>query len=339
MAFNKTLPRSFIQNATVATFALLSSTAMAWQTVPAYGWHPAPVAPQNPGPHYAYGTGYQPGYWQAYATPQYAGQAWPVRYQQPQANHQRLPTPQPPATIRTEEETKKVTSGSTASPTKAISHENIKAKKQGFIERLLPAIEQENTRLRQQRQRALKLLQPLAKPQTLSQENRDWLQRMAKSYRVKGNPLTDSSAGEELLQKIDIIPASLTLAQAANESAWGQSRFAREANNLFGIWTYDASQGLEPKQRESGKQHLVRKFDSIEDSVSHYMLLLNSHPAYQKLRDLRHELRQQQKPLDGQTLAAGLEKYSAKGERYIERIRTLIRQNQWAKLDNPSASA
>ena len=141
------------------------------------------------------------------------------------------------------------------------------------------------------------------------------------------------------MRKIDIIPASLALAQAANESAWGESRFAQEANNLFGIWTYDRAKGLKPKNRENGKTHLVRIFDDIGASVRYYMYNLNSHPAYRELRQIRQQLRASGRAINGYALAAGLEKYSSQGTTYIELIRDLIEQNEWALLDSENQQA
>jgi Bax protein len=216
---------------------------------------------------------------------------------------------------------------------------SLNEKKQAFIEKLLPYIERENARIKQIRERASEIIRNLdSRYNNLSQESKNWLKEMGKKYRVDGNPVKDKEARKELLEKVDIIPASLTLAQAANESAWGKSRFATEANNLFGIWTYDESKGLIPKKRDDNKKHLVRKFDDMGESIGYYMHMLNSHPAYQKLREVRLEHRENNQKPGGHAMAAGLEKYSAKGDKYIELIRDLIRQNQWVLLDQSEQS-
>lgn len=202
-----------------------------------------------------------------------------------------------------------------------------------FIEKLLPVIQKQNTEILKRRNWLFAVFNDIENGLILSDEDQALLTRLQKSYRVSESPLTSAKARNELLEKVDIIPASLTLAQAANESAWGRSRFAREANNLFGIWTYDESQGLKPKNREKGKKHFVRKFDSIEESISYYMQMLNSHPAYAEMRKIRAELRHTQQPIRGHALAAGLEKYSAKGDKYIVLIRQLITQNDWHTYD------
>ncbi|MEN8107362.1 MAG: glucosaminidase domain-containing protein [Pseudomonadota bacterium] len=211
--------------------------------------------------------------------------------------------------------------------------------KQAFIASLLPTIERENRRLLVLRKTVGPLLDKLDAGGSLGQQEQQQIKELAQRYRVKQDPLTIAAARSELLCKIDIIPSSLALAQAANESGWGQSRFAQEANNLFGIWTYDKDKGLKPKNREQGKQHLVRIFDDVSESVRYYMHTLNSHPAYAGLREIREELRTAGQTIDGQKLAAGLERYSAKGQQYIDLIRSLIRQNKWAGLDMHNQSA
>lgn len=210
----------------------------------------------------------------------------------------------------------------------------LSGKKQAFITTLLPAIEKENRRLLALRESVSGLLGKLDRNIALDASEQKYISRLANRYRVKQDPLVDLSAREELLRKIDIIPPSLALAQAANESAWGQSRFARQANNLFGIWTYDQDKGLKPERREEGKTHLVRIFDDFSESVRYYMHTLNSHPAYHELRVIRQQLRAANQVIEGRKLATGLENYSAKGEAYIVLIQSLIQQNQWVRLDN-----
>ena len=161
----------------------------------------------------------------------------------------------------------------------------------------------------------------------LDDEQADWLFTVLKKYRVKEKSLDAQHLRVALLPRVDIIPVELALAQAANESAWGKSRFAREAQNLFGVWTYDESKGIVPKKRAKGAKHLVRKYESTEESIEHYVNLLNSHPAYQSLRDIRLEYRNKGQQPDGFAMAEGLIKYSAKGEQYVAIIRSMISTN------------
>ncbi len=212
-------------------------------------------------------------------------------------------------------------------------------KKQAFITTLLPYIEKENRRLITLRKRVSTMLDKIETGLALSESEQQQISKLANKYRVTGDPLVDLTAREEMLRKIDIIPSSLALAQAANESAWGESRFAQQANNLFGIWTYDQDKGLKPKRREEGKNHLVRIFDDFGESVSYYMYTLNSHPAYRELRQIRQQLRNSNQVIEGPKLAAGLEKYSAKGQGYIDLINRLIEQHEWALLDSENQRA
>jgi Bax protein len=215
----------------------------------------------------------------------------------------------------------------------------LSGKKQAFIATLLPVIEKENRRLLALRQQLVGMSSRLERNHVLSVSEQQMIKKLANKYRVNADPVLDSAARQELLRKIDIIPSSLALAQAANESAWGESRFAQEANNLFGIWTYDETRGLKPLKREQGKTHLIRIFDDVEQSVRYYMYTLNSHPAYQKLRLIRQQLRSSGQVIDGHRLADGLEKYSAKGHSYVDLIRSLIRQNELVHLDSNNRQA
>lgn len=195
-----------------------------------------------------------------------------------------------------------------------------------FIESLLPLVAAENERLLETRQRLIDLQRSMARGRALSQRQTGWLHRLATDYRVDGE-LPQAQLLEQLLCRVDVIPAGLAVAQAANESAWGQSRFAREGNNLFGVWTRDEDKGIRPERRAAGKTHLVRAYDSRTESVRDYMLNLNSHPAYRPLRALRAQLRERERPLSALRLAEGLEAYSELGDEYVRRIQSMIRVN------------
>ncbi|MCG6967143.1 MAG: glucosaminidase domain-containing protein [Chromatiaceae bacterium] len=218
-----------------------------------------------------------------------------------------------------------------ASEVEAVAVDDAKAR---FLQRLQPLVAQENERLRKQRKSLLALVGRLDSGDPLNDRERKLLASLADTYRVDGDPLREAETRQELLDRVDVIPISLALAQAANESAWGQSRFAKEGNNLFGLWTYDEKKGLVPRKRAAGKTHLVRKFDSIGDSVRYYMLTLNSHPAYTALREIRAALRDRGQPLDGHSLADGLSKYSARGEEYVRSIQDMIRRFELASYED-----
>lgn len=137
---------------------------------------------------------------------------------------------------------------------------------------------------------------------------------------------------EQLLVRMDKLPISLILAQAAVESSWGVSRFAKHGNNLFGMWTW-GERGIIPERREEGKTHKVRIYDSILDSVRSYLLTLNRHNAYEPLRTLRQTSR------DPLSLVGGLTAYSARGEAYSEELARVITYNNLRKYDHYRLSA
>lgn len=136
-----------------------------------------------------------------------------------------------------------------------------------------------------------------------------------------------------LLRRVDIVPPSLALAQAANESAWGTSRFAREGNNLFGQWCYTPGCGLVPMRRELGGRHEVKRFDWPYDSVASYVHNLNTHPAYRGFRQTRESLQDESQTLSGLALLDGLRSYSERGPEYLTAIRNIIVKNDLQSRD------
>jgi len=208
---------------------------------------------------------------------------------------------------------------------------SIERKKSLFLRILLPVVLAENEHIRQQRAWLLMLL--AEGPPPVGSLAWQELQQLAADYGIKGE-LRKRDKLQQLLRRVDEIPVALVLAQAANESGWGTSRFVRKANNLFGHWTYRADQGLVPLQRDAGKQHRVRVFPSLRLSVRAYLHNLNTSRAYRRLRQLRTTLRDNKQPLDGEHLAAGLINYSERGEVYVEEIRGLIRSNELEKFES-----
>ena len=151
---------------------------------------------------------------------------------------------------------------------------------------------------------------------------------MSERYGVKKNPL------ETLLKLVDIIPPSLALAQAAEESGWGTSRFVREGNAVFGQWTFSSAGSLVPADRDENKKHKIRAFPNLLDSVRAYALNLNTHAAYRQFRKVRSDLRLKGAPLDGLLLVDYLKRYSQRGQKYVEAIRALIKVNQLYRFDD-----
>ena len=206
-------------------------------------------------------------------------------------------------------------------------YKDIPAKKRAFIAYMKPLIAMENATIAKERDRLSKLHDTF-ETHTPTPEDLAWLKGLAKRYRLSPFSPEEADHRQALLHRVDIIPLALAVAQAANESAWGTSRFAREGNNMYGQWVYGAKDGMIPKNRDAGATHKVARFDSVSDSIRSYILNLNSLWAYETLRSLRKEQRQQGIEPDGETLALGIGRYSSRGEDYIREIQQLIRLNQ-----------
>ena len=206
-------------------------------------------------------------------------------------------------------------------------YRDVKEKKRAFFAFLRPFVEQINTEIEAQR-----LLVKNLDLQTSSQENRDEFQRLLKAYKVEASQsITVDNIGplkQELLKRLDIIPVELVLMQAANESAWGTSRFALQANNLFGQWCFRKGCGIVPKGRPEGETYEVRKFNSPKQSIRGYFFNINAGYAYEELRTLRATLRAMNEEIDPYVIAEGLIPYSTRREAYVDEIQNMIRINK-----------
>ncbi len=210
------------------------------------------------------------------------------------------------------------------------TYKDINDKKNDFFAFLLPKIKYANDNILKERRQVFDL--KVALP-NLSKDEVSTLNALKDKYEVS---LTNhEDAINALLKRVDIIPASLALAQAANESAWGTSRFAQEGNNLFGQWCYVKGCGIIPKQRHGKQRHEVAKFDGIVDSIESYMRNLNSQAAYEKLRTLRAEAREDEDVITGVNLANGLWSYSIRREAYVHEIQLMIKQNGLQQYNRP----
>jgi len=199
-------------------------------------------------------------------------------------------------------------------------------RKRAFFEYLAPAVEFQN-RVVEERRVILEAVEikldfgmPLSAPES------SFLASMRERYRVP-EEMTDVEAVALLDRRMDIIPASMVLSQAAMESAWGTSRFARDANNLFGQWCFTEGCGLVPRRRDASAAHEVAKFDRVDMAVRSYFRNINTHPSYGELRDIRQEARAEGREPSGVELVGGLGSYSARGDAYIEELRRMIRGN------------
>ena len=201
--------------------------------------------------------------------------------------------------------------------------ESPKKRKKLFIKIVLPLIIEENLKIRFDRK---KLFEILNKNNT-STLDKAWLELKFKQYGVKNNDLT------KLKVRMDEIPVSLAIAQAAKETGWGSSRFAQEGNALFGQWTW-SGEGIKPLEVEKDKKHKVAKFKILKASVRAYQRNLNTHSSYKEFRIERAIQRDNNKKLDSLKLVNFLEKYAETGKEYTEVLKIIINQNFLTDFDD-----
>ncbi len=197
-------------------------------------------------------------------------------------------------------------------------------KKNLFIQIVLPLILAENTKILEDRKKLFKILNKNFN--TIGE--RIWLKRRFKEYKVEDSDLA------ELKTRMDIIPASIAIAQAAKESGWGTSRFALEGNALFGQWTWSKSAGIEPIDKDEDKSHKILAFQILRASVKAYKNNLNTHKGYKEFREARAKLRQEEKKINGLELTKHLDRYAATGREYTKIIEKIIVQNDLTDFDN-----
>lgn len=202
---------------------------------------------------------------------------------------------------------------------------DVQQKKAQFFAYLRPLVDKENGKIKYKKELLFSLQQQIKNDGYHSGIGVKKLKKLAKEFGLESEGAQVNI--EELKLRIDIIPASLVLAQAANESAWGTSRFATQANNLFGQWCYTRGCGLVPKSRNTGSQHEVRKYNSVQASISSYMRNLNTHNAYSDLRSIRAGLRLRNQSITGEKLAHGLTSYSERGQDYVDELISMIKYN------------
>jgi len=201
-------------------------------------------------------------------------------------------------------------------------------RKTTFIKSTLPLILHVNELILQDRARLVSLRDQAAEGRLPAEEDQRWLEEIADRY---GSQSADPAV---LLTHVDIVPPSLAIAQAAEESGWGTSRFAREGNALFGQRAYKAhKKGIVPMERAEGKSFRVRGFDHLIDGVKSYVHNLNSHPAYKDFREARARMRSEKGDIDGYNLAGALLRYSERGVAYVKTIRVIMRANTLSVFD------
>ena len=197
-----------------------------------------------------------------------------------------------------------------------------KKKRELFIRIILPLILDENKKISDDREKLFKIL---GKDFNTAGE-RVWLQRRFKEYKIEDQDLA------KLKMRMDIIPVSVAIAQAANESGWGTSRFALEGNALFGQWTW-SKKGLLPKDQDPDQTHKVMQFQILKASVRAYKNNLNTHNAYQEFREARAKLRQEGKNITGLELTKYLKNYASIGHKYVVILESIITKNSLTDFD------
>lgn len=247
-------------------------------------------------------------------------------------------------------------------------YEQVDERKQAFFSFMIDFVETENARLAGLREELMPMWGVLNHGQPLTDIEVERLYEIAKGFGFKHDieamiaaehiETSDPEAGldsdvsedaqrilesgdvmshyemvKELMRRVDVIPTSLVLAQAANESGWGTSRFAREGNNIFGQWCFDEGCGLVPNKRGDEASHEVRAFASVDAAVRAYFRNLNTHPSYEDLRTLRASMRMQGLPLNSMVLARGLTRYSERGMDYVLELQDMIRINDLRDRD------
>ena len=195
--------------------------------------------------------------------------------------------------------------------------QSTKLKKETFIKIVLPLIVAENERILADREKLI----TLAEKKFTTDLEKQWIRQKLLEYKVKKGDL------KQLLVRVDIIPTSIALAQAAKESGWGTSRFALEGNAIFGQWTW-SGQGIAPLDRESNKNHKILKFPILRASVKAYQNNLNTHKSYSKFREKRVKLRDKKKEIAGLELTETLNNYAQTGVEYTKILNQIIRQNR-----------
>ncbi len=200
--------------------------------------------------------------------------------------------------------------------------QSVKLKKETFIKIVLPLIVAENEKILDDREK----LKVLKEKKFTSDLEKQWLRQKLLEYKVKKGDF------KELMYRMDMIPVSIALAQAAKESGWGTSRFALEGNAIFGQWTW-SGQGIAPLKRESDKNHKILKFPILRASVKAYKNNLNTHKSYAKFREKRNQLREKNKRITGLALTGTLKNYAQTGSEYTKILNQIITQNRLSDFE------
>ena len=207
-------------------------------------------------------------------------------------------------------------------------------RKRVFFKTVLPLILETNKLILVERERILKIQAQKMKTGAVPAVDRLWLAALAARYKIKSDNLPS------IIRRVDIIPPSMALAQAAEESGWGTSRFVLEGNALFGQYaSTQAKHSLVPRDRVAGRDHSIRTFATLLDAVRSYAHNLNTHRAYRHFRGTRQTMRQNGEEIAGYKLIKQLRSYSERGKKYVSTIRSIITLNRLKNLDSEKIQA
>ena len=206
--------------------------------------------------------------------------------------------------------------------------EAVNERKKLFINTLLPIIYSENLKILEDRKKILDWWNE-SQGENFSRDFwPSWLFELSEKYET-----SDSNLGN-LLMKVDVIPISMALAQAAIESGWGTSRYLREGNAIYGQYTFEKDRGIRPERRESDKKFFIKKFSNLSESTGSYFKNINTHRAYTDLREERKKLRMNGEKLSGVKLVKFLTSYSERRDEYVKDVENIIQSNNFMKFDN-----
>lgn len=203
-------------------------------------------------------------------------------------------------------------------------------RKQAFFNFLTPLVYFANEQILQDRKHMLSLFNH---PAELNATDKRWLMELSTRYKLKDFNPEDAQDRLALKKRVDMVPIALALAQAANETAWGTSRFARLGNNYFGQWCYQKGCGLVPKQRDEDASHEVKRFEHAFYSIQGYLRNLNTHRTYKTLRQIRYHARQKNQKPSAIDMTEGLVNYSARKQVYVKALKHMIRYNKLSRFN------
>jgi len=208
-------------------------------------------------------------------------------------------------------------------------YDDLSQKKRAFFAYLQPEIQRQNSIILKEREMVFALQDVILQHQIFNQPQQKVFDNLLKKYQFTGDEkLSLEQTLKMLTLRVDTIPEALILVQAANESGWGVSRFAQQGYNFFGLWCFKKGCGFVPKRRDDDAVHEVARFRDLSHAVMTYMRNLNRHYAYKDLRLIRQKLRQTNKPASAVALAAGLSRYSERGQEYIDELLSMLRVNK-----------